>query len=81
MSPQILSNNQVNPLDDENSVFRDPSKLKLPPTLEDMKQMAFIFANISAVLDSSPEKALSIASKEMGWLFARDLPKYPMILL
>jgi len=41
-----------------------------------MEQMAFILANVSTSLDSAPEVALTIASKEMGWLFARDVPKY-----
>ena len=77
MSPQIISHNQVNPFEEPRRSSNPISNTvpKIPPNLEDMKQIAFLFANISSVLDSAPESALSIASKEIGWLLARDVPK------
>lgn len=77
MSPQIISHNQVNPLEEPSNTIPTINNAvpKLPPNLEDMKQIAFLFANLSSVLDSAPEAALSIASKEIGWLLARDVPK------
>jgi hypothetical protein len=51
-----------------------PSAL-LPPTREDMKQFGYILANVTDNIDSSPEIALSIASKNMGWLYTRNVPK------
>jgi hypothetical protein len=88
MSPQIISNNRVNDFSDNGdnrkaiiatSTNNEDNKL-LPPTFDDMKQFAFILANITEFIDSSPELALSIASKEMGWLYARDVPKYGYLL-
>jgi hypothetical protein len=73
MSPQIISHNQVyDPSANENDFGGDA---KISPNVEDMKHLAYILANISTSLDTTPEVALSIASKEMGWLFARDVPK------
>eukprot|EP01036_Dinobryon_divergens_P025762 gene25762-34343_t len=83
MSPQIISHNQVNPLEEPSNTIPTINNAvpKLPPNLEDMKQIAFLFANLSSVLDSAPEAALSIASKEIGWLLARDVPKLTQMLL
>ena len=53
----------------------------LEPTKADMKQMAFILANVSDSLDQQPEVALSAASQNMGWLFARDVPTLTQMLL
>ena len=47
----------------------------LPPTREDMKQFGYILANVTDNIDSSPEIALSITSKNMGWLYTRNIPK------
>lgn len=85
MSPQIISSNRVNDFSDNNdnndkkksiiaTTSNNDNKL-IPPNFEDMKQFAFILANITEHIDSSPELVLSIASKEMGWLYARDIPK------
>ena len=83
MSPQIISsNNKVNDgfsdKDNKNKISITTSKEEnnlISPTFDDMKQLALILANITEHIDSSPEVALSIASKEMGWLYARNIPK------
>lgn len=51
------------------------SAVLLEPNDEDMRQYAFILANVTDHLDSKPESALSIASNEMGWLLQRNVPK------
>lgn len=53
----------------------------LPPTFDDMKKMAFLLANVSDSLDTNPEVALSLASQNMGWLFARNVPGLAQMLL
>lgn len=53
----------------------------LEPTFDDMKQVAFILANITEFLDVQPEKALTVASKHMGWLYARNVPKLTEMML
>ena len=53
----------------------------MAPNLDDMKRMAFLLANVSDVLDTNPEVALSLASQNMGWLFARDVPGLTQLLL
>ena len=40
-----------------------------------MKQFGYILANVTDNIDSSPEIALSITSKNMGWLYTRNIPK------
>lgn len=63
---------------------KNEDKLKkklLAPTVDDMKRMAFILANVSDALDTNPEVALSIGSQNMGWLFARDVPALTQMML
>ena len=40
-----------------------------------------MLANITEVMDVTPEQALTIVSQEMGWLYSRDVPKLTQILL
>jgi hypothetical protein len=40
-----------------------------------METYAFILANVTDAMDSKPDEALSIMSKNLGWLLARDVPK------
>lgn len=54
---------------------------KIPPTFEDMKYLAFILTNITETLGTQPEVALSIASKELGWLYSRNVPKLIEMLI
>lgn len=53
-----------------------PTFEKIEPVFEDMEVLAMLLANITEVLDVAPEKAMTLVSKDMGWLFARDVPKY-----
>jgi hypothetical protein len=53
----------------------------MEPTFEDMKEMGVILADITDCLETQPEKAISIASQKMGWLYARNLPKLTEMLL
>lgn len=53
----------------------------LEPTFADMKEMAFILANITEHLDTQPEVAITIASQRMGWLYSRNIPKLTQMLL
>ena len=48
---------------------------RILPNERDMEHLAFILANMTDCLDAAPEQALTIASQEMGWLYARDVPK------
>ena len=57
------------------------SRRLLEPSKADMRQLAFILANVSDSLDQQPEAALSIVSQNMGWLFARDVPALTQMLL
>jgi len=41
----------------------------------DIQKLAFILANVTDHLESSPAVALSILSQEMGWLYSRNVPK------
>lgn len=54
---------------------------RIEPNLEDMKTFAIVLANVTDALDAAPENALTIISKEMGWLYARDIPKLTQMLL
>lgn len=45
------------------------------PNFDDMKYLAFLLANITEVMDTQPELALTIVSKQMGWLYSRNVPK------
>jgi len=69
------------PLVGDEEVTMGAGSSMLPPTLEDMKEMAFILANITDHLDTQPEVALSVASQHMGWLFSRNVPKLTQMLL
>ena len=53
----------------------------LEPNKVDMKQMAFVLRNITEFLDAEPEKALSVASQNMGWCFQRNVPQLTQMLL
>lgn len=57
------------------------SRRLLEPSKADMRQLAFILANVSDSLDQQPEAALSIVSQNMGWLFARNVPALTQMLL
>jgi hypothetical protein len=63
-----------------NSVGNVERKL-MDPTFDDMKEMGIILADISDCLEKEPEKAISIASQKMGWLYARNLPKLTEMML
>lgn len=54
---------------------------KIPPTYDDMKYLAFILTNLTETLKTQPEVALSIASKELGWLYSRNVPKLVEMLI
>lgn len=41
----------------------------------DAEHLAFLLANVSDAIEKSPELALSLASKNMGFLFSRNIPK------
>lgn len=58
-----------------------PTFEKIEPVFEDMEVLAMLLANITEVLDVAPEKAMTLVSKDMGWLFARDVPKLAQMLL
>ena len=53
----------------------------LPTTFADMKEMAFILAQITEHLDTDPGKAMTVASQRMGWLYARNVPQLTQMLL
>jgi hypothetical protein len=53
----------------------------IEPTFADMKEMAFLLANITEHLDTQPELAMTVASQKMGWLYSRDVPKLTQMLL
>jgi hypothetical protein len=59
----------------------DVSRRLIEPNFEDMKEMAFILANITEHLDTKPELSLSVLSQKMGWLYSRDIPKLTQMLL
>lgn len=48
----------------------------VPPSREDMETYAFILANITDCVDARPEQAISIMTKNLGWMLARNVPKY-----
>lgn len=79
-----LQSNQkiLNPDYEENTVNElDVSRRLIEPNFEDMKEMAFILANITEHLDTKPELSLSVLSQKMGWLYSRDIPKLTQMLL
>jgi hypothetical protein len=79
-----LQSNQkiLNPDYEENMVNElDVSRRLIEPNFEDMKEMAFILANITEHLDTKPELSLSVLSQKMGWLYSRDIPKLTQMLL
>ena len=53
----------------------------MEPTFADMKEMAFLLANVTEHLDTQPELAMTVASQRMGWLYSRDVPKLTQMLL
>lgn len=58
----------------------DPKKSSIVPVNEaDMKYVAYLLANLTEHLDTSPEKALTLASQNMGWLYSRDIPGFVQI--
>ena len=69
-----------NPDSSSSSVAPRPTTL-LEPTFADMKEMAFILANITEHLDTQPEVSITVASQRMGWLYSRDIPKLTQMLL
>jgi hypothetical protein len=59
-----------------------PAKMTLKePVFEDMEYLAIMLANITEVMDIAPEQALTIVSRDMGWLYSRDVPKLTQMLL
>lgn len=46
-----------------------------PANYEDMRTYAFLLSNVTDCMDSAPEQALSLLSKNLGWLFSHDVPK------
>ena len=58
-----------------------PTGFLLEPNKVDMKQMAIVLSNITEFLDVEPEKALSVASQNIGWCFQRNIPKLTQMLL
>lgn len=46
-----------------------------------MQTYAFILANITDCMDHAPELAMSVASKNMDWLFGHDIPGLNTMLL
>ena len=65
----------------DNDISTSPRPTLLEPTFADMKEMAFILANITEHLDTQPEIAITVASQRMGWLYSRDIPKLTQMLL
>jgi hypothetical protein len=53
----------------------------LEPTFHDMKELAYILANITEHLDTNPEKAMSVVSQRMGWLYNHNIPKLTNMML
>jgi hypothetical protein len=47
----------------------------LEPTVDDMKTFTLILANITEFIDFKPEVAMSIVTKNMGWMYQRNIPK------
>ena len=45
-----------------------------PPDRVDMEKLAILLANIAESLDTAPEKAMTVASTEMGWLYSKNVP-------
>ena len=58
-----------------------PASHRIAPVREDMEKLAIMLANITEYLDTQPEKAMTIASKDMAWLYQRDVPKLTQMLL
>jgi hypothetical protein len=54
---------------------RDSEPTTLPPSYEDMQHLAMVLANMTDSLDSAPDVAMSIVSQQLGWLYARNVPK------
>jgi hypothetical protein len=78
----LQSNQKILNPDYENTVNElDVSRRLIEPNFEDMKEMAFILANITEHLDTKPELSLSVLSQKMGWLYSRDIPKLTQMLL
>eukprot|EP01039_Chlorochromonas_danica_P010005 gene10006-11065_t len=46
-----------------------------------MRTYAFLLSNVTDCMDSAPEQALSLLSKNLGWLFSHDVPKLTEMLL
>ena len=66
---------------DKDVTSSSPRPTLLEPTFSDMKEMAFILANITEHLDTQPELAMTVASQKMGWLYSREIPKLTQMLL
>eukprot|EP01041_Mallomonas_annulata_P012377 gene12377-26033_t len=53
----------------------------IPPTLEDAKHLAFVLANITEFMDTKPELTIGFVSREMGWLYSRNITGLTQMLL
>ena len=62
-------------------IGNNAARTLMEPTFADMKEMAFLLANITEHLDTQPELAMTVASQRMGWLYSRDVPKLTQMLL
>ncbi len=46
------------------------------PSIEDMKQVAIILANITEYLYDKPGTAMNIVTENIGFLYSRNIPVY-----
>lgn len=53
----------------------------LPLSTPDMKHLAFLLANISDHIDTNPALAVSTVTREMGWLYSRNVTGLTNMLL
>ena len=60
---------------------KNAARTLMEPTFADMKEMAYLLANVTEHLDTQPELAMTVASQRMGWLYSRDVPKLTQMLL
>jgi hypothetical protein len=47
---------------------------------EDMKYFGLLLANVTDTIEIAPEKALSMISRDAGWLLSHNLPKLVVLI-
>lgn len=70
-----VQNDAVNTFSDDPLLDDIQNNGLKPPNFDDMRHLAFVLANVTDCLQHAPEDAITIASKQLGWFFTRDIPK------